>query len=45
MTTQQFLTFTVIGLMMAAFVWGRVRYDIVAMCSPLVAVAVGVVSR
>jgi di/tricarboxylate transporter len=44
MTTQQFLAFTVIGLMMAAFVLGRVRYDIVAMCSLLVAVAVGVVS-
>ncbi|RCW78694.1 citrate transporter [Phyllobacterium bourgognense] len=43
MTTQQFLAFTVIGLMMAAFVWGRVRYDIVAMCSLLGAIALGVV--
>jgi di/tricarboxylate transporter len=43
MTTRQFLAFTVIGLMMAAFVWGRVRYDIVAMCSLLIAIALGVV--
>ena len=43
MTTQQFLAFTVIGLMMTAFVWGRIRYDIVAMCSLLGAIALGVV--
>lgn len=43
MTTQQYLAFAVIGLMMIAFVWGRVRYDIVAMCSLLAALAVGIV--
>jgi di/tricarboxylate transporter len=43
MTTQQILAFTVIALMMAAFISGRFRYDVVAMCSLLVAVLVGVV--
>lgn len=43
MTADQFLSFAVIGLMMAAFIWGRVRYDIVAASALLVAVAVGIV--
>ncbi|RCS24379.1 SLC13 family permease [Phyllobacterium salinisoli] len=43
MTPQQILAVIVIGLMMAAFVWGRFRYDIVAACSLLLAVTVGVV--
>ncbi|WP_420962356.1 SLC13 family permease [Brucella sp. IR073] len=43
MTAQQILSITVIMLMMAAFIWGRFRYDIVSVCSLLVAVAVGVV--
>lgn len=43
MTLQQIMAFGVIGLMMAAFIWGRFRYDLVAVCSLLVAVAVGVV--
>jgi di/tricarboxylate transporter len=43
MTTPQFLSFLVIGLMMAAFVWGRVRYDIVAAVSLLAAVGAGIV--
>lgn len=43
MTHQQILSFTVIILMMGAFIWGRFRYDIVALCSLLLAVAVGVV--
>ncbi|HEV7418012.1 SLC13 family permease [Tianweitania sediminis] len=43
MTLQQGLSFAVIFAMMAAFVWGRYRYDIVAVVSLLVAVAVGVV--
>ncbi|MDK4741925.1 SLC13 family permease [Rhizobium sp. CNPSo 3464] len=43
MSTQQALAFGVIALMMAAFIWGRIRYDIVA-CSVLVlAVALGLV--
>ncbi|MBA8879276.1 SLC13 family permease [Phyllobacterium myrsinacearum] len=43
MTVQQTLAFVVIALMMAAFLWGKLRYDIVAMCSLLVAVLVGIV--
>jgi di/tricarboxylate transporter len=43
MTTPQFLSFAVIGAMMAAFVWGRVRYDIVAAIALLAAVAAGIV--
>src|SRR5690349_4200848 len=43
MTTAQILSFAVIGAMMAAFIWGRVRYDVVAAVALLAAVAVGVV--
>jgi len=43
MTFEQLLSFAVIALMMAAFVWGRFRYDLVAACSLLAALAVGVV--
>jgi di/tricarboxylate transporter len=43
MTTPQLLSFAVIAAMMAAFIWGRVRYDVVAAVSLLAAVAVGVV--
>ena len=43
MTTAQLLSIGIIALMMAAFVWGRLRYDLVAACALLVAVAVGVV--
>lgn len=43
MTHQQILSFAVIILMMGAFIWGKFRYDIVALCSLLLAVAVGVV--
>ena len=43
MTFDQYLSFAVIGLMMAAFVWGRFRYDLVAACALLLAIAVGVV--
>lgn len=43
MTTQQFLAFAIIALMMAVFMWGRFRYDIVAVCSLLGAALVGVV--
>lgn len=39
----QFLSFAVIGLMMAAFVWGRFRYDLVAALALLAALAVGIV--
>ena len=43
LTVPQILSFAVIGLMMAAFVWGRFRYDLVAAVSLLAALAVGVV--
>jgi di/tricarboxylate transporter len=39
----QILCFAVIAVMMVAFVWGRVRYDLVAAGALLVAVALGVV--
>jgi len=42
-TSSQLLSFSVIALMMAAFVWGRFRYDLVATTALLVALAVGVV--
>jgi di/tricarboxylate transporter len=43
MTAQQLLAFIVIGGMMAAFIWGRIRYDVVAAVGLLAAVGVGVV--
>jgi di/tricarboxylate transporter len=43
MTTPQILSFAVIAAMMAAFIWGKFRYDVVAAVALLVAVAVGVV--
>ncbi len=43
MTTPQILSFAVIIAMMAAFIWGRFRYDVVAAVALLAAVGVGVV--
>lgn len=43
MTTQQILAFGVIGLMMAVFIWDRFRYDLVACCALVLAIAVGLV--
>ena len=43
LTLPQLLSFAVIALMMAAFVWGRLRYDLVAALALLAALAVGVV--
>lgn len=43
MTTEQLLSIGIIALMMVAFVWGRLRYDLIAVCALLVAVAVGIV--
>jgi di/tricarboxylate transporter len=43
LTWPQLLSVGVIVVMMAAFVWGRFRYDIVAALSLLLALAVGVV--
>lgn len=44
MTLPQMLAFAIVGLMMIAFIWGRLRYDLVAAGSLLAAVAVGVVA-
>ena len=44
LTSPQSLSFAIIAAMMAAFVWGRLRYDVVAALSLLAAVALGVVS-
>nr|CAD6407671.1 SLC13 family permease [Rhizobium sp. Q54] len=43
MSTDQILAFTVIGVMMAVFIWDRFRYDMVACCALVAAVAVGIV--
>jgi di/tricarboxylate transporter len=43
MTLDQGLAFAIVGGMMALFVWGRLRYDLVAMLALLAAVAVGIV--
>jgi di/tricarboxylate transporter len=43
MTLQQSLAFAVIGGMMLLFVWGRLRYDVVALLTLFVAIAVGIV--
>src|SRR5919112_1465215 len=43
MTHQQILAFAIVAGMMALFVWGRFRYDLVAALSLLAAVVVGIV--
>lgn len=43
MTAQQMLAFGTIAGMMALFIWGRIRYDLVAILSLLTAVLVGIV--
>ena len=43
MTQDQLLAFAVIAGMMVLFVWGRIRYDLVAALALLVAILVGVV--
>ncbi|QFU15241.1 SLC13 family permease [Microvirga thermotolerans] len=43
MTYSQILAFAVVAGMMALFVWGRFRYDVVAAASLLVSVLVGIV--
>ena len=44
MTLPQFFAFAIVGAMMALFVWGRLRYDLVAMLALLAAIADGVVA-
>lgn len=43
MTLPQILASGTIALMMAAFFWGKFRYDLVAVCSLLLGITVGVV--
>ncbi len=43
MTFEQSLAFAIIAGMMVLFVWGRLRYDLVAVLTLLVAVAAGIV--
>ena len=43
MTLQQGLAFAIVGVMMALFVWGRIRYDVVALLALLAAVFTGIV--
>ncbi|WP_375609072.1 MULTISPECIES: SLC13 family permease [unclassified Bartonella] len=44
MTENQIMTFLIIGLMMVIFIWDRFRYDLVAICTLLIACALGLVS-
>ncbi|TCR65740.1 SLC13 family permease [Bosea sp. BK604] len=43
MTQPQLLSVALIAVMMAAFLWGRLRYDIVALLALLIGLAIGVV--
>src|SRR5215211_7722325 len=43
MTQDQTLAFTILAGMMALFVWGRLRYDLVAVLALLAAVFTGIV--
>ncbi len=43
MTLQQGLAFGLVGATIVAFIWGRFRYDLVALVALLVGVAVGIV--
>lgn len=43
MTHQQIFAFSIIGLMMFFFILDRFRFDVVAVCTLLIAVAVGIV--
>lgn len=43
MTTPQFLAFAILAAMMALFVWGRLRYDVVAVLALLAGVFAGIV--
>src|SRR5687768_14904419 len=43
MTLQAGLAFALVGAAVAAFVWGRLRYDVVAVSALLAGVVVGVV--
>ena len=43
MTLDQAFAFTIVAAMMVLFVWGRLRYDLIAMLALLASVAAGIV--
>lgn len=43
MTPEQYLILALLGTMMAAFIWGRLRHDVVALAALLAAVVAGLV--
>lgn len=43
MTVDQALAFSIVAAMMGLFIWGRLRYDVVALLSLLAAIAAGIV--
>src|SRR3712207_4795322 len=43
MTIQQLLAFAVLGGMMLLFIWGRIRYDMVAVLALLASLLLGIV--
>ena len=43
MTLQQGLAFGLVGLTVAAFIWGRFRYDLVALAALVAGLAIGVI--
>jgi di/tricarboxylate transporter len=43
MTTEQTLAIGIVAAMMALFIWGRFRYDLVAALALIAAIAVGIV--
>ena len=43
MTLHQGLAFGLIGVTLLLFIWGRWRYDLIALCSVLTGVLIGVV--
>ena len=43
MTLQQALAFGLVGVTIAAFIWGRWRYDVIALSALLLGLALGVV--
>jgi di/tricarboxylate transporter len=43
MTLQQGLAFGILGVMMLAFAWGKIRYDVVAVAGLFAAIAAGIV--
>ncbi|NLD70939.1 MAG: SLC13 family permease, partial [Limnobacter sp.] len=43
MTLDQAFAFAIVAVMMALFVWGRIRYDLVALLALLASVIAGIV--